>query len=154
MQPTSSGHWKRTRSCSLIHYERSRTKKNACATFKMAKNSRTSESKHRRPCPHLHVNSPRRAVAARENAINNPPPAVSKPSVPAKPGSDDQTKVTMPAPKKEVFVKKKALKGVIVKKKPKGAGEPSLAPSPSSTSAAKYGDDAPPEAKRRKISAP
>lgn len=95
----------------------------------------------------------RKAVAARENAINNPPPAVSKPSVPAKPGSDDQAKVTMPAPKKEVSVKK-ALKGVIVKKKPKGAGEPSLAPSPTSTSAAKHGDDAPPEAKRRKISAP
>ena len=153
MQPISSGHWRRTRSCSSIQYERSRPRKNGCAGFKMVKNSRTLESKYRRSCPRLHVNFPRRAVAARENAINNPPPAVSKPSVPAKPSSNDQIKMTVPAPKKEVSVKK-ALKGVIVKRKPKGSGEPSLAPSPTSTSAAKYGDDAPPEAKRRKISAP
>jgi len=151
MQPTSSGHWKRMRSCSSIQYEKSRLKKNGCAGFKMVKNSRTSESKHRKSCPPLHVNFPRRAVAARENAINNPPPAVSKPSTPSKPGSDDQTKATMPAPKKEVSAKK-ALKGVIMKKKPKGAGEPSLAPSPTSTSAAKYADGAPPQAKRRKVS--
>ncbi|KAF8547130.1 hypothetical protein OG21DRAFT_1517635 [Imleria badia] len=90
----------------------------------------------------------RKAVAARENAINNPPPLVSKPSAPSKPGGDDQTKVTMPAPKKDVSVKK-ALKGVIVKKKPKAAAEASLAPSPTSTSAA---NDGPPGAKRRKIS--
>lgn len=148
MQPTSSGHWKRMRSCSSIQYEKSRLKKNGCAGFKMVKNSRTSESKHRKSCSPLHVNFPRRAVAARENAINNPPPAASKPSAPSKPGSDDQTKAVMPAPKK--VSAKKALKGVIVKKKPKGPGEPSLAPSP--TSAAKYADDALPEAKRRKIS--
>jgi hypothetical protein len=115
----------------------------------MAKKSRILESKYRRSRPRLHVNFPRRAVAARENAINNPPPTVSKPSIPAKPSSDDQIKVTMPAPKKEVSVKK-ALKGVIVKKKPKGAA---LAPSTTSPSAAKYGDE-PPKAKRRKISAP
>ncbi|KAI9572860.1 N-terminal domain of NEFA-interacting nuclear protein NIP30-domain-containing protein [Boletus coccyginus] len=93
----------------------------------------------------------RKAVAARENAINNPPPAASKPSTPSKPGSDDQTKAAMPPPKK--VSAKKAFKGVIVKKKPKGPGEPSLVPSPTSTSAAaKYADDALPEAKRRKIS--
>ncbi|KAH0838402.1 hypothetical protein J3R83DRAFT_6709 [Lanmaoa asiatica] len=92
----------------------------------------------------------RKAVAARENAINNPPPVASKPSVPSKPNSDDQVKVTTtPAPRKEVSVKK-ALKGVIVKKKPKG--ESSLAPTPTPTSVAKRADDAPPESKRRKIS--
>ncbi|KAG8219905.1 N-terminal domain of NEFA-interacting nuclear protein NIP30-domain-containing protein [Butyriboletus roseoflavus] len=91
----------------------------------------------------------RKAVAARENAINNPPPVVLKPTAPSKPSSDGQIKVTMPAPKKEASVKK-ALKGVIVKKKPKG--ERSLALSPTPTSVAKHGDDAPPDAKRRKTS--
>lgn len=147
MQPTSSGHWKKTRSCSSIQYGRSRPRKNDCADFKMAKNSWTSESKDSKSSQRLHVNVPRRAVAARENAINNPPQLVSKPSTPPKPVSDDQTKVTVPPPKKEPSVKK-ALKGVIVKKKLKG--EPSLAPSPRST-AAKNGEDTPPEAKRRKI---
>lgn len=149
MQPTNSEHWKRMKSCSSIRYERSRPRKNGCACFRMAKNSQTSESKDRESWQRLHVNSPRRAVAARENAMNNPPPVVSKPSAPSKPASDDQTKVTVPAPKKEGRTVKKALKGVIVKKKPKG--EPSLARSPTSTSTAKRGDDAPPEAKRRKI---
>ncbi|KAN0100719.1 N-terminal domain of NEFA-interacting nuclear protein NIP30 domain containing protein [Tylopilus felleus] len=92
----------------------------------------------------------RKAVAARENAINNPPPTVSKSSAPSKPGGDDQAKVSIPVPKKEVSVKK-ALKGVIVKRKPKTAGESSSAPTPTPASAAKDGDDAPPVVKRRKI---
>ncbi|KAG6381285.1 hypothetical protein JVT61DRAFT_5690 [Boletus reticuloceps] len=92
----------------------------------------------------------RKAVAARESAINNPPPVVSKPPAPSKPGGDDQTKVTLPPPKKEVSVKQ-ALKGVIVKRKPKATGQPSLAPSPTSTSAAKDSGDPPSKAKRRKI---
>ncbi|KAG9314467.1 N-terminal domain of NEFA-interacting nuclear protein NIP30-domain-containing protein [Chiua virens] len=94
----------------------------------------------------------RKAVAARENAINNPPPVVSKPSPPHKPSSEDQAKVTVPAPKKEVSAKK-ALKGVIVKKKPKTAStEPSSAPSQTKSSAQRQSDDAPPKVKRRKIS--
>lgn len=137
------------RSCSLIRYERSRLRRNGCAGFRMAKNSRTSESKDYKSWRRIYVNFPRRAVAARENAINNPPPVVSKPSAPSKPGSDDQNKVTTPASKKEGRSVKKALKGVIVKKKPKG--EPALAPSLTTTPAAKHGDDAPPQAKRRKI---
>lgn len=152
MQPTNSGHWKRTRSCSSIQYERSRPRKNGCAGFRMAKNYQTSESKDRKSYGHrLHVNFPRRAVAARENAINNPPPVVSKPSASSKSGSDDQAKVATPAPKKDgrSASVKKALKGVIMRKKPKG--EPSLAPSPASTPVAKHGDDVS-RAKRRKIS--
>lgn len=135
MQLTSFVHWKRMRLCSSIQYERRRQRKNGCAGFKTAKNSRTLESTWSNSWGRRRVDLPRRAVAARENAINNPPPLAPKPSVPPKAGSTEQPKATA----KEASAKK-TLKGVIVKRKPKP------------TSAQKPDQDSPPEAKRRKIS--
>ncbi|KAF9240886.1 N-terminal domain of NEFA-interacting nuclear protein NIP30-domain-containing protein [Melanogaster broomeanus] len=69
----------------------------------------------------------RKAVAARENAMNNPPPTISKTAPPPppepkpKPASDvmDKSKGATPAPRKDASAKK-ALKGVIVKKETQG----------------------------------
>ena len=60
-----------------------------------------------------------RAVAARENATNNPsPPTLSSATM-----ADKPTTASAPVDKNKVPVKKdikKSLKGVVVKKKPKG----------------------------------
>lgn len=85
-----------------------------------------------------------RAVAARENAINNPPPVISQLSKSVNDSTDkskDKKAVKAP-PKKDA---KKVLKGVIVKRGAKA--QPSTkVPSDKTTS-----DDYP-ETKRRKIS--
>ncbi|KAJ6604766.1 N-terminal domain of NEFA-interacting nuclear protein NIP30-domain-containing protein [Mycena vulgaris] len=76
------------------------------------------------------------AVAARTNAVNNPPPMAPKPAVaaPSKPA---------PAPAR----KKGPLKGVVVKKKAK----PAVAPIPKEDKP-KDNDEEQPDAKRRRIS--
>jgi len=83
------------------------------------------------------------AVAARTSAVNNPPPAISGPtasSAPAKP---------KPAPvKKDV---KKGLKGVVVKKKAKPATPITADNPPRSTAKDTRDEEAPPDAKRRRL---
>lgn len=86
-----------------------------------------------------------RAVAARENAINNPPPIISQlsksPNDPIDKGKDKKTIKAFP--KKDA---KKALKGVVMKRGPKGQ-PPSKAPPDDKTTS----DDQPPM-KRLKVS--
>lgn len=95
----------------------------------------------------------RKAVAARESVLNKPPAA--QPVVqPRKPNDDtlEKPKVTALAPKKDV---KKSLKGVVVKKKAKSNSKtPSTSESKTKESAKDVDDNAPPDAKRRKISKP
>jgi len=90
-----------------------------------------------------------RAVAARENDLNRPP--ATEPLVqPRKPNNDvlEKPKTTALAPKKDV---KKSLKGVVVKKKPKSNSQtPGELKAKETTK--DIDDDAPPDAKRRKIS--
>lgn len=90
-----------------------------------------------------------RAVAARESDLNKPP-AAQPVAQPRKPNDDtlDKPKTTALAPKKDV---KKSLKGVVVKKKQKSSPQ-TLSESKVKESAKHISDDAPPEAKRRKIS--
>lgn len=86
----------------------------------------------------------RKAVAARENAINNPPPVISQLSKSANDSTDmGKVKKTVKAPPKKDA--KKALKGVIVKRGAKAQ------PSTKVPSDYKTSDDHP-ETKRRKIS--
>ncbi|KAL4064934.1 N-terminal domain of NEFA-interacting nuclear protein NIP30-domain-containing protein [Scleroderma yunnanense] len=88
----------------------------------------------------------RKAVAARENAINNPPPAIGQLSKSSAPDSVDKgkDKKVVKAPFKKD--PKKVLKGVIVKK---GLRTQPPTKVPSNT---KVVDDDQPELKRRKIS--
>lgn len=94
----------------------------------------------------------RKAVAARESDLNKPPAA--QPVVqPRKPNDDtlEKPKATALAPKKDV---KKSLKGVVVKKKAKSINSktPSTSELKAKEPAKDVDDNAPPDAKRRKIS--
>jgi hypothetical protein len=91
----------------------------------------------------------RKAVAARENDLNKPTQPMAQP----RKQSDDATekpKVPVVASKKDV---KKTLKGVVVKKRPKSnAPAPSESKAKAKESIKNIDEDAPPVAKRRKIS--
>jgi ribosomal protein L12E/L44/L45/RPP1/RPP2 len=92
-----------------------------------------------------------RAVAARENATNNPPPStlLSTPK-PTNATPDNAKGKTVPA-KKDI---KKSLKGVMVKKKPKVATVPTVPATKEKRSAdeeLKAESDSQPETKRRRV---
>ncbi|KIK96373.1 hypothetical protein PAXRUDRAFT_826040 [Paxillus rubicundulus Ve08.2h10] len=90
----------------------------------------------------------RKAVAARENAINNPPTISKSSPAPTASEANDKVKAAAPVPRKDASVKR-ALKGVIVKKKLKV--QPSVESSRTSPST-RDDDVSQPEAKRRRIS--
>jgi hypothetical protein len=106
--------------------------------------------------PHVYsstteIENMQRAVAARESVLNKPP-ASQPPVQPSKPNDDilEKPKVTALAPKKDV---KKSLKGVVVKKKAKSSSKtPNSSELKPKESAKDVDDNAPPDAKRRKIS--
>ncbi|KAG0708980.1 N-terminal domain of NEFA-interacting nuclear protein NIP30-domain-containing protein [Suillus ampliporus] len=89
----------------------------------------------------------RKAVAARENDLNKPTQPVAQPRKPSD-NVIEKPKATVPASKKDV---KKSLKGVVVKKKPKSNTQ-TPGQSKAKESATDINNDAPPVAKRRKIS--
>ena len=91
-----------------------------------------------------------RAVAARENATNNPPPLVSSTPKPTN-APLDGTKGKTVSVKKDI---KKSLKGVMVKKKPKAAAAPTAPATKEKRSAdgeSKAESDSQPETKRRRV---
>jgi hypothetical protein len=122
------------KSCSWIQFGSDRKRKNDSARKRTAKKFVVSKSAVTALFLLFPIHFKFRAVAARTSAVNNPPPGVSHSSVPPKPKP--------PMTKKEG---KKALKGVVVKKKAK------LPTSNAKEDSKPTKDASPPDAKRRKI---
>ncbi|KAJ7783913.1 N-terminal domain of NEFA-interacting nuclear protein NIP30-domain-containing protein [Mycena maculata] len=100
------------------------------------------EERERREKDGEEVQSFKEAVAARTNAVNNPPPLAPRPA------AAPSTSKPAPAPAR----KRGPLKGVVVKKKAKPAAA-AAAPAPKdSESDSPTKDDDQPDAKRRRIS--
>ncbi|KAG2129881.1 N-terminal domain of NEFA-interacting nuclear protein NIP30-domain-containing protein [Suillus clintonianus] len=92
----------------------------------------------------------RKAVAARENDLNKPSQPIAQPRKQSDDTPEKPKAATVLASKKDV---KKSLKGVVVKKRPKSNIQtPSESKAKAKESAKSIDDDAPPVAKRRKIS--
>lgn len=113
----------------------------------MAKSLNNSNSAQAIPFSPYYISFVSRAVAARENSLNSPPPI---------PGSGQASKskpppqLPRPVPKKDV---KKSLKGVVVKKKAKPTPVPSSEQSKSDANGGpSENTDSQPAAKRRKVS--
>jgi len=108
------------------------------------------EERQRKEKDGVEVMDFKKAVAARENATNNPPPMISSTPKPTNAPSDNTQGKTVPA-KKDI---KKSLKGVMVKKKPKAAAAPTTAATHEKRSAdgeSKAESDSQPEPKRRRV---
>ncbi|KIM85347.1 hypothetical protein PILCRDRAFT_96452 [Piloderma croceum F 1598] len=108
------------------------------------------EERQRKEKDGVEVMDFKKAVAARENATNNPPPLISSTPKPTNPPSDSTKGKTVPA-KKDI---KKSLKGVMVKKKPKAAAAltaPATKEKRSADGESKAESDSQPEAKRRRV---
>ncbi|KAF7347739.1 hypothetical protein MVEN_01531200 [Mycena venus] len=100
-----------------------------------------AEERERREKDGEEVQNFKEAVAARNNAVNNPPPIAPKPMVAAAPSKP-------PAPAR----KKGPLKGVVVKKKAKPPTPVKEDAGKEDTTKTKDKDDEQPDAKRRRIS--